>query len=173
MKKKQRLLRRGCSIFAIFLLASSCRNPLDSSPREPKNEVPVTYNLGWWSYQDDLKINDFTVNILEDMLNLFNSKSLIEYNISGIITHEKGWMPEIKNVFISESLNKDTLDRSYDRIIEIMPVVSVINNKNTDPGQRSFSIKNEYIIESNKWGSNKIKIICLDKEQIIDLIQIK
>ena len=173
MKKKLKLLRNACSIFAIALLISSCKHLLDTSPREPVNKVPITYNLGWWTDQDSLKIDDFTVNILEDKLNLFNSKSLIVYDISGVISHKKGWMPEIREVFISESLNKDTLDKSYDRIIEIMPIVSLVDNKSAIRGKQSFSIKNEHIIESNKWGSNKIKFICLDKEQIIEVIQRK
>lgn len=134
-------------------------------------EVPVTYNIGWWAYQDALSIDSMNIKIEESRLHLFNSKSLISYTIIGSLKHEH-WMPMIKEVHISERLNSDTT-LNYDRIIELTPIVKVdVDQKNEEEIIR-FNFKNEHIINSNAWGLNRVKFVCGTKEQIIELYQRK
>jgi len=140
--------------------------------KTPNYEIPITYNIGWWSYQKGLTIDEFDIKIKESNLNLFNSKSLISYKIKGKIKHKQEWKPEIKEVHISERINKDTT-QNYSRIIEITPVVKVVNDRNLKKGVKKFEFKNEHIITSANWGDNYILFKCYDKEKIIMLCQKK
>ncbi len=178
MKRKVQKLRNAYKYIGIIILCGvcviGCKHSLDTSPRKPNYSIPVTYNQGWWAYQEDLQIDSFRVEIIDSRLNLFNSQSLISYTVKGNIFHKKDWEPHIEKVHISETLNKDTISvTEYDRIIEITPVVEVTLDKKLMTGVKAFSIKNEHLITSNKWGNNRIKLICGDKEQIIELIQRK
>jgi hypothetical protein len=75
-------------------------------------------------------------------------------------------------VHISERVNTDTT-QLFDRIVEITPIVEVTENKKATSGYESFSFTNECIIHSNHWGVNRVKFICGQKEQIIELQQRK
>lgn len=141
-------------------------------PRKPRLEIPVTYNIGWWSDQKALSVDSLQVDILESKLNLFNSKSLISYKISGHLNYEGHWQPIIEEVHISERINLDTT-LNCDRIIEITPIIEDKENKNTNGGSDKFEFKNEHTITSSHWGINRIKIICGQKEQTIELRQSK
>ncbi len=144
---------------------------LSKEPRKPKIEIPITYTIGWWPYQDDLIIDSLNVEVIESSLNVFNSKSLISYSVCGKMKFNSGhWEPNIENVHLSERIEKDSLKS---RIIEITPIISVTEKDNQKSGIRKFKFKNEHTIISNGWGSNKIKFICGDKEQSIKLKQNK
>lgn len=148
---------------------------LEHNIRPLKSEVPVTFSIGWWAYQEGLSIDDFQVEIVENRTNLFNSKSIISYQISGNIKYKGIWQPKIAEVHISERLNRDTAD-GYSRIIELTPVVIVeknLNNKGEEEKIQPFSFTNEYIINSLHWGENKIKLVCGEKEQMLALWQRK
>ena len=113
---------------------------LSNEPRKPKTEIPITYNIGWWSYQDDLIIDSLKVEIIESNLNLFNSKSLISYSVYGKMKFDDGrWEPNIENVHLSERIEKDSLNS---RIIEITPIISVTEKDNQISGIRKFKFKN-------------------------------
>jgi len=145
---------------------------LSAEPRKPILEIPVTYNIGWWSDQKALNIDSLQVDIVESRLSLFNSKSLIAYKVIGRLDYEGQWQPKIKEVHISERINLDpTLH--CDRIIEITPVIEGKENKKVNGGRDKFEFKNEHLITSNHWGINRIKFICGQKEQIIELQQYK
>ena len=141
-------------------------------PRRPKLEIPIIYNVGWWSSQKALSIDSLNVEIVESKLNLFNSKSLISYKVSGQLNYEGYWQPQIKEIHISERLNYDTT-LHCDRIIEITPIIKGKENKNVNGGSDKFEFKNEHTITSNHWGINRIKFVCGQKEQIIELRQVK
>jgi hypothetical protein len=145
---------------------------LSYEPRKPILEIPVTYNIGWWSDQKALYIDSLKIDIIESRLNLFNSKSLIAYKVFGHLKHEGHWQPIIKEVHISERINLDTT-LHCDRIIEITPVIDDKENKNVNGETANFEFKNEHIITSNQWGINRIKFICGQKYQTIELQQSK
>lgn len=145
---------------------------LSNEPREPRYEIPITYNVGWWSYQDQMKIESFGVKMIENNLNLFNSKSLMSYEIKGEINYSGHWKPYIHEVHISERITTDSTSHHH-RIIEITPIVKTKKDKEKKGGIVKFDFKNEHTITSGGWGNNKIKIKCLDKEETIEFKQIK
>ena len=165
------------SIFLFFVCAYlyltdfGRKGILSNEPRKPKIEIPVTYNIGWWSYQDDLTIDSLKIEVIESKLNLFNSKSLISYSVYGKMKFDNGhWEPNIEKIHLSERIEKDSLKN---RIIEITPIISVTEKDNQKSGIKKFKFKNEHTIISNGWGNNTIKFISGNKEQIIKLQQRK
>ena len=181
------------SMVAYFLYSTDFGRKSSSSP-DPERlnlEIPVTYNIGWWSYQEALSIDSLNVEIIESRLNLFNGQSLVSYKVSGRLNYEGSWQPRvnyegywqpyIKEVHISERLNSDApLDYDgtaeitplhFDRVIEITPIIGVKRNKGANDGSEMFEFKNEHIITSGQWGINRIKFVCGSKEQIIELRQ--
>lgn len=173
MKKLFKIL--GLVILTLIMCVVACylyltdwgrKNILSTASRKPKLELPVTYNIGWWSGQKALTVDSLHIDIIESKLNLFNSKSLISYRVSGKLNYEGHWQPIIEEVHISERLNLDTTLRC-DRIIEDK------ENKNANGGSDKFEFRNEHTITSNHWGINRIKFICGQKEQIIELRQMK
>lgn len=158
--------------FYLYLTDFGRKGILSKEPRRPKLEIPVIYNIGWWSDQKALTVDSLTITIVESKLNLFNSKSLIAYKVSGQLTYEGHWQPVIKEVHISERINLDTTVQC-DRIIEITPVIKDKSNDNINGGTDKFEFKNEHTITSNHWGINRIKFICGQKQQIIELRQSK
>jgi len=156
----------------LYLTDFGRKGILSNEPRNPKIEIPVTYNISWWSYQEDLVIENLKVNIVESKLNLFNSKSLISYTIKGKIKYDGHWKPDIKGIHISEQINKDST-QNINQIIELTPIVKVENDKSANGGIEEFEFKNEHMITSGNWGLNRIKVICGNKETIIELHQRK
>lgn len=144
----------------------------NEKPRKPKYEIPVVYNIGWWSHQDALSVDSFDVTIADSKLNLFNAESLIAYTVKGHIAYKGHWQPEIKEVHISERLNRDT-SLPYDKIIEITPVVSVRENGTVNGGTVSFGFTNEHTVTSGGWGNNRIMLKCGRFERIVELHQSK
>ena len=158
--------------YYLYLTNFELKSILSSEPRRPRLEIPVTYNIGFWSNQETLSIDCLNIEIIESKLNLFNNKSLISYKVSGELNYEGHWQPQIEEVHISERLNNDTT-LHFDRIIEITPVIKNKENKKRNGGSDKFEFKNEHTITSNHWGINRIKFVCGQNEQIIELQQRK
>lgn len=146
---------------------------LSKEPRTPGIEIPVSYNIGWWAHQDDLIIDSLKIKIIESNLSLFNSKSLVSYKVSGRINYQGHWKPRIKEVHVSERLERDSVQKIIGRIIELTPIVSVEEDNKVNSGVEKFEFKNEQTIASNGWELNLIKFVCGKKEQIIQLRQKK
>jgi len=145
---------------------------LSNEPKKPKLEIPVTYNIGWWSKQKEIDIDSLKIDIVESKLSIFNSKSLIAYNVIGHLKLEKHWKPIIMQVHISERINTDSTI-NCDRIIEITPIVNDIENNKVKAISDRFEFRNEHIINSNHWGINRIRFVCGQKEHTIELHQLK
>lgn len=145
---------------------------LSKEPRNPRLEIPVTYNIGWWSNQKALSIDSLKIDIVESKLSLFNSKSLVEYKVFGHLKYKGQWQPIIKEVHISERINLDTT-LHCDRIIEITPVIMDKESNNVQGRTDKFEFKNEHTITSNHWGINRIKFICGQMEKTIEIQQFK
>jgi hypothetical protein len=156
----------------------------DFHPREPKNEIAVTYEIGWWSSQDELRVDSFTVKTIESKLNLFNSESLISYTTKGFLTGEKGWKPYIEKVHMSQRfireynrqlhpyLDKDTV-KLPEAIIEITPIVQVTEDKNYNGEKIPYKFTNELKLTSFHCGDNWLRIQCKEKYEDIILQQRK
>lgn len=160
------------SVAYLYITDFGSRDLLTGAPTKAKYEVPITYNIDWWPYQDSLTIDSLDIKIIESKLNLFNSKSLISYQITGNIKYYD-WILNLKEVHISERINYDTT-LNYDREIELTPIIESLKYKEDATREiLKFNFRNEHIITSNHWGINRIKFICGDKEQIIELRQAK
>lgn len=158
-----------CAYFYITDLGT--KDIFSNEPRKPKIEVPITYNIGWWSNQDDLTIDSLKIEIVESKLNLFNSKSLVSYSVYGKMKFDDGhWEPNIESIHLSERIETDSLKN---RIIEITPIISVTEKDNQKGGFKKFNFKNEHTIIANGWGKNTVKFICGNKKQNIKLQQSK
>lgn len=153
-------------------------------PREPKNQIEETYKIGWWGYQDSLKINFFRVEVIESNLNMFNTYSLVKYTVQGEMKWKNGWKPFIENVHISERfirkfrrginsfLNKDTL-KTPAAIFEITPIVNTRKDKDYKAETIKFEFTNELKIQSFHWGNNLIRLQCDSLKTDIILKQTK
>lgn len=159
---------------ALYLYATDFgrRELLTNAPKKAKYEVPITYTTGWWAYQDSLSVNSLDVEVEESKLNVFNNRSLISYRISGEIKYAH-WLLKIKEVHVSERMINDTT-LNYNRIIELTPIVATVKqDKESKGGVAKFNFKNEHLVYSTNWGTNRIKFVCGDREQIIELKQRK
>ncbi|WP_298540901.1 hypothetical protein [uncultured Aquimarina sp.] len=170
----------GIILIIVFILGGTYlylsnfgrKGVLSNKPDKPKTEIPITYNISWWSHQEGLVIDNFNVNIVESNLDLFNSKSLVAYKIKGRIKYDGHWKPNIKEVHISERINEDST-QNISRIIQLTPIVEVKNDKKANGGIEYFEFTNEHMVTSGNWGLNRIKVICGNKKEIIELQQRK
>ena len=156
----------------------------DFHPREPKNEIAVTYEIGCWSYQDELQVESFKVKTIKSELNIFNSESLISYTTKGILTGKKGWKPYIYKVHMSQRfireynrklhpyLDKDTV-KLPEAIIETTPIVQVKEDKNYNGEKIPYEFTNELKLISFHMGANWLRIQCKEKYTDIILVQRK
>lgn len=143
----------------------------DLLTREPKNQIEAVTNIGWWAFQKDLKIDNFTVKIVESKLNLFNNYSWISYTVKGELKGSNQWKPYIGNVHISQRfireynrdlhpyLDKDT-SKIPEAIIEITPIVMTKENKSYKGEVIKFNFTNELKIQSFHFGDNWIRFKC-------------
>nr|WP_321411237.1 hypothetical protein [uncultured Carboxylicivirga sp.] len=167
-----------------FILYRNYRDILFAEPRNPKIEIKETYQIGWWSYQESLRIDSFKVELVESKLNLFNNKSLVKYTVKGIISHEGHWKPFIENVHVSQRLirkynrelhpylDTDTV-QIPEAIIEITPIIKVTNDKTYNGEELKFEFSNEIKLESFHWGNNWVRFLCNGINQDLILQQRK
>ena len=179
-KKKKILIWSGLILIILalayyFLLPKLLLYNLSTGPGNPKVEITETHSIGWWSKQEALTVDSFEVEIIESKLNLFNSKSLINYRIKGSLSYEKGWRPLIKEIHLSERFlthSNDSLENP-DAIIEITPIIGALDDENYNGEEIEFDITNEKIINSFHWGNNRLRFKCLEKTNDIILKQRK
>lgn len=176
--KKKRLIFIGVTSFIVIVAIGLflywdklISTLLYSGPPEPKNQTEITYNIGWWSYQDGLTINKFEITIVDSHLNLFNSRSLISYTIEGKMTNKKNWEPYLKKIHVSERFESDSTMRIG--IIEITPIIGVKERDDYNGEQIDFKTTNELLIESFHWGNNKLVFKCGEFQKELELKQSK
>lgn len=128
-----------------------------NKPRKPKLAVPITYNVGWWPYQDTISIDHFTITILDSRLNLFNSKSLIAYSMKGFLKHSSENQPFVRSIHIAERMIHEN---DVKAIIELTPIIKIKSSKNYKGDFIPFEITNEHLVQSMHWGPNSIIFKC-------------
>jgi len=147
--------------------------------QKEKKEVAVRYQIGWWAFQDLLKIHTFDVSIIKSHLNVMNSKSLIKYTVTGVLKQRSGYMPFIRFVHHSEHILKsenvfnEDENNSLDAQIKITPIVGLRTNKENRFDDISFAFTNQYVVSSLHWGDNFIDFSCGAIHQKICLKQRK
>jgi hypothetical protein len=191
MRKKKVFIWISLTILTIVILTFVFRERLveaflfkDLNPREPKNQIETTYNLGWWANQDNMRIDSFSVEIIESRLNLFNSYSLIKYTIKGELKGKNNWKPFVDKIHLSERfiriynrelhpyLDKDTC-QIPEAIIEITPVIDTKEDDNYKGETIPFKFTNELKLESFHWGNNWLRFQCENMQKDIILQQTK
>lgn len=159
----------ACLVYAVSF---GKYNLFSKGPRAPKRTIPITYSIGWWTNQSALCVTSLQIALVESKLNLFNTKSLIAYTVSGELTNQTHWKAQVVKVHLSERINHDS-SLNYDSIIEITPIIAGKEDKTVQAGVTSFAFKNEHQITSMHWGINRIKLVCGTMEQIVELNQKK
>ena len=191
--KKRLIFGLILSITAIIGVIYFLGIGLGFNTRQVRTEVPVTYKVGWWSDQKAMSITDLKVTIVESKLSMFNSHSIISYEIQGKLSLPRDtWQPYIEEVHISErnvqlsSEGHIATDKSISKtkelwgasnpqvIIEITPIVDTKKNNSYNAGDViDFSFKNEHKIQSLGWGKSHYVIKCGDFQKVIVLDQNK
>jgi len=139
----------------------------------PRSDADFTYKIGWWPYQNDLRVKSFTTEIVNSHLYILNSTSLIRMHIGGEIKGPKQWRPQINKVHISEQvLHGGNFTNSLAEI-HITPIIDVKQDKNYQGEIIKFRINQELHIKSMGWGSNTYRIICGSYTNELDLLQMK
>jgi hypothetical protein len=140
-----------------------------------KSDVPVIYSLGWWSYQDCLKVESIRTEIVQSRLGLFSSHSLVSWTISGSVSYPKGyWKPFVQKVHLSEKYNKyDPHNRISEGDITITPIVGVIEDSTYRSEEVPFKIRIEEVLQSGSWGENKYVVHCGNITDTLKLFQYK
>jgi len=191
MRKKKVFIWISLTILTIVILTFVFRERLveaflfkDLNPREPKNQIETTYNLGWWANQDNMRIDSFSVEIIESKLNLFNSYSLIKCTIKGELKGKNSWKPFVDKIHLSERfiriynrelhpyLDKDTC-QIPEAIIELTPVIDTKEDDNYKGETIPFKFTNELKLESFHWGNNWLRFHCANMQKDIILQQTK
>lgn len=135
----------------------------------PNSDVPVTNQVGWWAYQDNLTVSEFDCEVVESRFGLLRTgEALVRFRIKGEVssTSEK-WNPYIKVVHISERLIPDENSRSAD--FGITPVVGLEDKAGNSKKTVPFAVKVEYVLHALHWGDNKYMFHCggIDRELTI------
>ena len=142
--------------------------------RSPRSDVPFTYRIGWWPYQENLQINNIAINILDSRLNLFNSKSLVQISITGHMKNKNGWKPYIEEVHISENvIEQASTNFGSEGEIKITPIIATKKDKSYNGESLPFSITQELIINSMNWGKNLLHVYCGNIKETFSLSQSK
>lgn len=154
---------------AIFVVAVFCGC---FGPKKAKTEVKEVYKLGWWTKNPNMKVESFTVKVVEGNLNLFNTVAKISYTITGTMKANAGYEPYIGEVHVSEQYeNKDSANMVA--VHTFTPVMSTKSSKKAKGGETKFSFTNEHTVHAYKWGENKFRLQCGDFVTEIKLNQNK
>jgi len=126
-----------------------------------KTQVPVTYKLGWWAKNANLKVESFEVKILENALNVENTTAKVAYTITGTMKANAGWEPYVGSVHVSEHYEK-TDSTNKVAVLEFTPVMNTKKNKKQAAGNTRFKFTNEHLLNSYQWGINTFRFVCGD-----------
>ena len=153
-------MKRLTPILACLILAG-CSGCLGPKVQRPHSDVPVVHRIGWWAYQDGLSITNFSVEVVDAPLCLFNSKALVRMSIAGTVRYEKGgWRPSIRKVHIGERF--DTANTNTVPIADFLvtPVIDVKQDKRYTGEPIPFELKVENHFQTFGWGQNPYRIVC-------------
>ena len=155
---------------AVVALTAGCA----SGPRVRRADVRVERTVGWWSHQDELKVEKLEVRVVEANLNLFNSKALVEYELAGTIANSRGWRPYVDRLFVSQRYTGSETERGGRRAeFEVVPVIRAKQDKSYGGERVGFSIVVQEIVESGGWGQTDYVVRSGDLKRSFQLIQRK
>ena len=144
----------------MLMIALSLASCVDNSVPRPKSDAEFTSQIGWWPYQKNLQIDAVSTKVVHSELNLFNSKSLMEFRIKGTMKSSNGWRPVIEEVHIAERIIKGGNFNDPVGEIRLEPIINVIKDKSYHGETITFDINQQAIISTMGWGKNTYKVIC-------------
>lgn len=116
------------------------------------------HEIGWWPYQERIKVQDVKVDVLDSRLNLFNARTLVAISLSGEMSGTPGRRPVIRQAHVAEKSIKTGNFVEPEAEIIITPLVGFKKDKTYDGSAIPFSLKQEMILNSMGWGVNRFKI---------------
>jgi len=139
----------------------------------PESDVPIIHKVGFWGYQDHVELTSLEARVIYGDLNLFNNKSVIEYNLQGEIKFREGGRPYIEKVQISENFSSvgGKLPTSIE--IHLMPVVAIEDDETYDGSPLKFDIKVQDYLQSGNWGKNRIRVYSMGLSSQVEVWQRK
>ena len=145
-----------------------------TSPKIPslKSDVPIEYKVGWWAYQEAVKLDELDSKIVFDNLSLFNSTSIIEFKLKGTLIYKNSWRPYIKSVHISEHWESTSSQYRVGNIL-ITPIVAVKDDDSYDGTPIHFHIVVQDYLKSGGWGKSIFKVESQGKKSEVILFQNK
>jgi hypothetical protein len=171
MKWRIRFLRMLKVVLALSVLYSICwyffwRGPVAHS------DVPVTAEMGFWPYQNGLKITEFTAQSINPQLNLFSARFVMRFHIKGtikLIGTNDDWKPSISKVQITGRVKSRSFanENSYtDSVADVLlvPIVKVIKDTSYSGAEIPFDLIVEHVFETMDWGTNRFECTCEGKE---------
>jgi hypothetical protein len=168
------LIVAGSVILVTGLFFFISKKTLKAGIPKPVSDVKIVYKIGWWAYQDALRVEKLETKIIYGKLNLFNSRSLVEYAISGKLQYRKGWKPYISSVCISERWMPSLKGPSgYRGEVRLIPIVGIKKEKNYNEEKVDFSVKVQDYLHSGGWGKNTYYITSQKEKKIIEVEQLK
>jgi hypothetical protein len=138
--------------------------------REPELDVPFTYKIGAWPYQNDLTVEGLNCDILDSRLCQWNSASLIRICISGRMRNWPERKPCVKAVHITETFLERTKE-GYVGEITLLPIVGIEEQPKYLATWIPFTIHQELVLHSMGMGKNTFVITCGTLQQQIEVIQ--
>ena len=157
---------------AVLVLMAGCA-PWASS------DVATTDKIGWYCYQDDIKITGFTVETVGNTrFGLFGSgKGLARMHIVGTLQDDSGLPPYISKVQLSEAFDSPTAKAG--ELVANVIVTPVADEHDGPPpynrhvGPVPFDVKVERVLETYQWGPNTFRFFCGKFEKDVTLQQSK
>jgi hypothetical protein len=146
-----------------------------SLPR-PHSDVPITSDIGWWAYQEGLKVTEFGAEAVNPKLGLFSIHFLIRYHLRGTVKFREEWRPRIAEAQITERVvsRPGGFESSVSVAnVLIVPVVEVRQDRRYSGEEIPFDVTLEQVVETMNWGRNVYEISCGDKTASVSVVQIK
>lgn len=166
-------MRRLTPVLACLILAG-CSGCLAPAVQRPHSDVPVINRIGWWAYQDGLNVTNFSTEVVDAPLQLFNSKALVRMHIAGTVQFKNGgWRPSICTVHIGERFDPDNANAVPIADFLVTPVIEVKQDGKYTGDPIPFDLNVETHFQTFRWGRNAYRIRCASFTSEVILNQMK
>ena len=158
-------------------LLVACAQPEPNAQRavtpaaEAAGSVPITRTIGWWDYQDALRITSLDVELVDGQVGLLKGTAVIRLRIHGsLIATRPGWRPRISKVHISQRFVR-AANGEQSGEIELTPVVEVMEDAGYSGEPQSMDLKVDEDVNTYRWGQNRYIVRCGTIERELQLFR--
>ena len=144
------------------------------------SDVPVTYEVGWWPYQDNMKISEFTAEAVDPHLNLFSHIFVMRFHLKGIIQSRDGRKFRIGEVQLTGRVDVrspvTTGTSDYKEPVAdvlLVPIVMPVGDSNALGKVFPFDLTIEHAFSTMDWGKKHYVCTCGGKSVEVDVRQLK